>query len=134
MDASHRSIEFSGLLVKHGQSNHCLHFIDLYVDKHTGKHLTGNRMRILLLTLHTRVRRQTYRKAPDRGQNEDIAADFALPPSGPHSTGGTANNFKIHLNLKYSSFHPCILYDIVFNVVYDIIGKNCEQGFCLCAF
>ena len=27
------------------------HFIDMYVDKHTGKHLTGDRMRILLLTL-----------------------------------------------------------------------------------
>ena len=27
------------------------HFIDTYVDKHTGKHLTGDRMRILLLTL-----------------------------------------------------------------------------------
>ena len=28
------------------------HFIDMYVDKHTGKHLTGDRVRILLLTLH----------------------------------------------------------------------------------
>ena len=27
------------------------HFIDMYVDKHTGKHLTGDRIRILLLTL-----------------------------------------------------------------------------------
>ena len=27
------------------------HFIDMYVDKHTGKHLTGDRVRILLLTL-----------------------------------------------------------------------------------
>ena len=27
------------------------HFIDMYVDKHTGKHMTGNRVRILLLTL-----------------------------------------------------------------------------------
>ena len=27
------------------------HFIDMYVDKHTGKHMTGDRVRILLLTL-----------------------------------------------------------------------------------
>ena len=27
------------------------HFIDMYVDKHTGKHSTGDRIRILLLTL-----------------------------------------------------------------------------------
>lgn len=27
------------------------HFIDMYVDKHTGKHLTGDRIRVLLLTL-----------------------------------------------------------------------------------
>lgn len=27
------------------------HFIDMYVDKHTGKHLTGDRIRILLLSL-----------------------------------------------------------------------------------
>ena len=26
-------------------------FIDMYVDKHTGKHMTGDRFRILLLTL-----------------------------------------------------------------------------------
>ena len=27
------------------------HFTDMYVDKHTGKHMTGDRVRILLLTL-----------------------------------------------------------------------------------
>ena len=27
------------------------HFMDMYVDKHTGKHMTGDRVRILLLTL-----------------------------------------------------------------------------------
>ena len=27
------------------------HFIDMYVDKHTGKHMTGERVRILLLSL-----------------------------------------------------------------------------------
>ena len=27
------------------------HFIDMYVDKHTGKHMTGDRVRILLLSL-----------------------------------------------------------------------------------
>lgn len=27
------------------------HFIDMYVDKHAGKHMTGDRVRILLLTL-----------------------------------------------------------------------------------
>ena len=27
------------------------HFIDMYVDKHTGKHMTGDRIRILLLSL-----------------------------------------------------------------------------------
>ena len=27
------------------------HFMDMYVDKHTGNHMTGERVRILLLTL-----------------------------------------------------------------------------------
>ena len=27
------------------------HLIDMYVDKHTGKHMTGDRVRILLLSL-----------------------------------------------------------------------------------
>ena len=31
--------------------SYAAHFIDMYVDKHTGKHLTGDRIRILLLTL-----------------------------------------------------------------------------------
>jgi len=32
-------------------SAYATHFIDMYVDKHTGKHMTGDRIRILLLTL-----------------------------------------------------------------------------------
>ena len=32
-------------------SAYATHFIDMYVDKHTGKHMTGERVRILLLTL-----------------------------------------------------------------------------------
>ena len=31
--------------------DYAAHFYDMYVDKHTGKHLTGERVRILLLTL-----------------------------------------------------------------------------------
>ena len=47
----------SGLLVVHDNSmvdvtkDYATHFCDMYVDKHEGKHLSGERVRILLLTL-----------------------------------------------------------------------------------
>ena len=31
--------------------DYATHFFDMYVDKHEGKHLSGDRVRILLLTL-----------------------------------------------------------------------------------
>jgi len=31
--------------------DYATHFCDMYVDKHEGKHLSGERVRILLLTL-----------------------------------------------------------------------------------
>jgi hypothetical protein len=33
-------------------SEYATHFYDMYVEGHTGKHLTGDRIRILLLNLH----------------------------------------------------------------------------------
>jgi len=37
--------------ILHVTPAYAAHFIDMYVDKHTGKHLTGDRIRVLLLTL-----------------------------------------------------------------------------------
>ena len=37
--------------------------------------------------------------------------------------------FKFHL--RQSSFPFCILYDIACNIVYDIVGKNHEQYYCI---
>ena len=50
MGAPSGSIELIGFLLVNGRA-YATHFTDMYVDKHTGKHMTGDRVRILLLTL-----------------------------------------------------------------------------------
>ena len=43
-------LDFASSIVK-VTTAYATHFMDIYVDKHTGKHMTGNRVRILLPTL-----------------------------------------------------------------------------------
>ena len=52
-------------------TSYATHFIDVYVNKHivTGKHMTGNRVRILLLTLPFLLRDLI---APEVKHNETI--------------------------------------------------------------
>jgi hypothetical protein len=44
------SVDSSDSMV-HVTQDYAAHFYDMYIDKHTGKHLTGDRVRILLLLL-----------------------------------------------------------------------------------
>ena len=44
------SVDSSSYMVQVTQ-DYAAHFYDMYINKHDGKHLTGDRVRILLLTL-----------------------------------------------------------------------------------
>jgi hypothetical protein len=53
VESSQRLIEFVGFLFDHGRGHLSVAtlFVDMYVDKHTGKHMVEDRVRMLLLTL-----------------------------------------------------------------------------------
>ena len=54
------------------------HFIDMYVDKHTGKHMTGDRVRILLLSLPFLLRDLIAPEVCDHKHDFCVYIAFAL--------------------------------------------------------
>ena len=62
----------SSLTMVEVTSAYATHFIDMYVDKHTGKHMIG-----------------------ERGPSQDFASDFALSAPRSHSSRGMQHIFLV---------------------------------------
>ena len=92
------SIDGSTSMIK-VTSDYAAHFYDMYVKNHDGKHMTGDRIKILLLNLPFMLR------------------DLILP-----EVMFTTRSFRIRYRMRYrKNFYYKVIYDILYDIVYDIM-------------
>ena len=88
-------------------SDYAAHFFDMYVKNHDGKHMTGDRIKILLLNLPFMLR------------------DLILPEviCIPHTfmKSFALISYMISYTMSYTISYTISLFDIVYDVVYDVV-------------
>jgi hypothetical protein len=88
-------------------SDYAAHFYDMYVKNHDGKHMTGDRIKILLLNLPFMLR------------------DLILPEviCIPHTfmKSFALISYMISYTMSYTISYTISLFDVVYDVVYDVV-------------
>ncbi len=114
------SIESSTSMIE-VTSDYAAHFFDMYVKNHDGKHMTGDRIKILLLNLPFMLR------------------DLILPEviCIPHTfiTYFILISYTISYTMSYTISYMIslfeVVYDVVYDIVYDILFSFSQSCFCM---
>ena len=95
-------------------SDYAAHFHDMFVKNHDGKHMTGDRIKILLLNLPFMLRDLILPEVMCFQSFTSYQVSYMISHTTLHTTSYTI--YKVH-----------IVYDVVYDVVYDIV---CDIIFC----